>query len=492
VSAGQQAPPTGGGPRWCAGCSARLASDNPTLLCAPCTRTHRDRYAAPPLLAAEWWAGERYRTVFATRHIGQVLRAYRTDPRWHPAFGPDGISQAVVASWAGVVQSHVSRLENGDPEKNIDKLTSWALLLHMPQELLWFALPHTNQDTATVPDSSPAALTMSLPVLAPMMSGGFGWFAGTTMSVVTASPDRVGMVEIEIIREMTSTYRTIDNKYGGGHARQLLVNFLDSSVRPWLWSAGGSNAELLIAAADLSHLAGWMAYDTGDGVIGSKHVRQAHALSTQAGDHARSAEMLAGLAHQAAHAGAGPVAVDLALAARDTAGRTGIGVLLAETSAMAAHGYAVGRDHTASRTALAEAEKTYEASENTDRPAWLDYFDRAYLAAKTAHVLALLGDLGQAESAARASLVMAEGFERGRLFNTALLANILAVQGKVDEAAAQTVTAVEMLEGMTSARSIKYLTGVAHKLAPFARNPAAQQALEQLRTAGVPLVSQQD
>ncbi len=482
--------------RLCADCAAILATDNTGQVCGPCVRVRRDRLMAPPVLSPQWWDLERYAEVFAGRHIGSVIRAYRTDLRWRGLYGPAGISQSLLARWACMAQAHVSRTEAGPPEQHLGRLIAWAELLHMPQELLWFDLPEQTGRAyrSIMRPGSPRVLPPAPPI--PGASPGFGWFAGEPAGAVVASvPDRVGLVEVEIIREMTETYRAIDNRHGGGRMRSLVVDFLSSSVGGWLWADCPQRIvkdQLFVAAAGLSHLAGWSSYDVGDRKSGGRHLRQAHKLAVAAGDVALSAEMLAGMAHQAAHAWSGALAVDLAVSARDSARRSGVGVLVAEASAMAAHAYAVNQDRPASLAALADAETMFSASEDAERPSWLAYFDRAYLAAKTGHVLAVLGDFERAEQAARDSLAMADGYDRGRMFNFSLLANILAAQGKIEEAADLAVKAVALAEDLASARSVSYLTSVATRLAPHRAHPGAAMALDRMRSAGISVNRQQN
>jgi hypothetical protein len=46
-----------------------------------------------------------------------------------------------VGEWANLTQSQVSRIENGAPITDLDRLVYWAELLRIPQDHLWFALP---------------------------------------------------------------------------------------------------------------------------------------------------------------------------------------------------------------------------------------------------------------------------------------------------------------------------------------------------------------
>jgi hypothetical protein len=65
---------------------------------------------------------------------------------------------------------------------------------------------------------------------------------------------------------------------------------------------------------------------------------------------------------------------------------------------MEAHGRAARNDAAACGTALARAERTFDRATREDDPAWLSYFDEAYLAARMAQCFRGLGKAGHAES----------------------------------------------------------------------------------------------
>jgi transcriptional regulator with XRE-family HTH domain len=73
--------------------------------------------------------------------MGHVARAYRLHPFHAPMFGSGGIPQTVLAEWLGLTQAQVSRVENGPPIRDLDRLAHWATTLRIPPELLWFELP---------------------------------------------------------------------------------------------------------------------------------------------------------------------------------------------------------------------------------------------------------------------------------------------------------------------------------------------------------------
>jgi tetratricopeptide (TPR) repeat protein len=129
--------------------------------------------------------------------------------------------------------------------------------------------------------------------------------------------------------------------------------------------------------------------------------------------------------------------------------------------------------------ALHRAERQFHAADDGDEPSWLSYFDEAYLSAKFGHALRHLKRLGEAERFTRRSLEMSDGYDRGRVFNTALLAGILADQAKVDEAASYATSAIKISEGMRSARVTHYLRDVYQRLSVY---KTSQSVIELRRT----------
>ncbi|MGH3520959.1 MAG: XRE family transcriptional regulator, partial [Haloechinothrix sp.] len=160
--------------------------------------------------------------------------------------------------------------------------------------------------------------------------------------------------------------------------------------------------------------------------------------------------------------------------------------LQAEAAVMEAHGHALQGDKQASLRALRDAEAAFNAADADDSPDWLGYFDHAYLAAKFAHTFRDLGMPREAELFARRSLEMSDGYERGRLFNTALLASTLADQRRVDEACHIATTAVRMTDTVRSVRSAAYLADVGRRLAPFSTTSQVKALYGRMADAGLP------
>lgn len=232
--------------------------------------------------------------------------------------------------------------------------------------------------------------------------------------------------------------------------------------------------ELSAAVVELNQLAGWMAYDVGDANSGHRHLRNAMRLSQDIGDDALTGEMLAGMSHQAAFLRSATLATDLARAAKDKAKRAGVPALVCEAAVMEAHGLALANDVHGCLAALRESEQAFGAAEERDRPEWLTYFDGAYLAAKFGHCFRDLGRPAEAERFARRSLEMIDGYDRGRLFNLALLASALADQHKVEEACETGLTALRIASDVRSIRTVAYLIDLSGRLAPFRAEPVVR------------------
>lgn len=83
--------------------------------------------------------------ALADWHMGRVIQAYRLHP-WHGQPLPQG----VVASWVGLTQTQLSRIENGPAPQDLAKLIQWASVLRIPPELLWFKLPGRSAGLAAL------------------------------------------------------------------------------------------------------------------------------------------------------------------------------------------------------------------------------------------------------------------------------------------------------------------------------------------------------
>jgi hypothetical protein len=288
----------------------------------------------------------------------------------------------------------------------------------------------------------------------------------------------VGRSDVAAIREVTQSFLRIDNLFGGGRARPTVVRYLHDEVAPLLHEGRYSEPvgrELFTAAAELTRLAGWMAYDLEHHGLAQRYLIQALRLAHEANDHALGGEILAGMSHQAVYVGRADDSLDLARAAHDSAAKAGLPALASECLIMQAHAFAVSREFSACARALNAAEQAFERSSATYAPPWLSYFDEAYMAAKFGHCFRELGQGDKAEVFARRSLDMVDGYVRGRALNVVLLANAHLQQQNLEEACAVGNQALDLGSGLQSARTIRYIRDLRRRMARFPNDPVVSE-----------------
>ena len=295
---------------------------------------------------------------------------------------------------------------------------------------------------------------------------------------------QVGRADIDAIRDLTLSYREMDNRLGGGKLRAVIVSYLDDHVSRLL--TGGryreeTGRQLAAACGELSQLAGWVAYDSDEHGVAQRYLTQALAYARHADDPALAAEILAAQAHQALYLSRPGEATDLARAAQAAALRDGSATLLTECLVMEAHGHAARNDAHACGAALARAERTFDRATREDDPAWLAYFDEAYLAARMAQCFRDLGEAGHAARYARRSLDMDGRYVRGRAFNLSLLATAHAAQGEPEQACKVGRQALDLTVRLSSARSVRYVRDLVRRLRPSADIPAVRDFTAEAR-----------
>jgi hypothetical protein len=302
------------------------------------------------------------------------------------------------------------------------------------------------------------------------------WLLG--QSEVIAREDgatSVGMPHVQGIREMTATFRRLDNRYGGGHSRDAVVRYLSREVAPLVQRGrydAKTGAALLSATSEMVQQAGWMTYDAGSHRLGQHYMTQALRLARAAGDETLGAEILAGLSHQASYLRDGATAVDLARAAQQTARAHGLDALLAEAAVMEAHGHACAGNEAACSRALSDAEMALDRADRSADPQWIGYFDEAYLSAKFGHCFKELRQPATTKRFALRSLDMDNSYVRGRAFNLALLSTAHAQAGEVEAACSVGADAVALVREMDSVRANEYIRALRRELTPYEMSPA--------------------
>jgi hypothetical protein len=315
--------------------------------------------------------------------------------------------------------------------------------------------------------------------------GAVRWLTSTSEERPSGSgPRRVGRADIAAIHEVTRSFGELDNRFGSGRVRSSVIKYLDNAVSPLLkdGSYGESTGrQLAAAAAELTRLAGWMAYDLEQHGLAQRYLIQALRLARGADDHALGGEILAGMAHQAIYMGQHAHALDLARAAQLAARRAGVHTLLSSALVLEAHAHAGLGDGRSCGNALHDAEVAFDSRAPGDEPTWLSYFDEAYLSAKFAHCFRDLGEGERVVRQARRSLDMDGRYVRGRMFNLSLLAAGLLQCGELEEACKVTSTALKLAGELQSARSRSYAADLRRRLEPYKGEPVVRALRERTK-----------
>ncbi|WP_370412196.1 regulator [Streptomyces fradiae] len=299
---------------------------------------------------------------------------------------------------------------------------------------------------------------------------------------------RVSSGDIAALRSVGELFRTLDHAYGGGHARQALVRYLEHEAEPMLRGTYGESVgrRLFGAAADLTRLAGWTSYDIAAHGLAQRYFVQALRLAQAAGDRAYGSYVLITMSHQAVYLGHGREAVQLARVAQQGVGAAAPPVVQALLHSVEARGHGVLGDSRACGAALARAERALEAARPGDEvPYWARSFDEAQLADEFGHCHR---DLQQyraaAQHAERALQLRPPGFARSRLFCRVVLASARLALGELDQACALGAEAAQQAAEMRSARAVEYVRDFERRLEPYRDAPAVRTYRDRVSALG--------
>ncbi|MER5981780.1 regulator [Streptomyces sp. NPDC001787] len=287
---------------------------------------------------------------------------------------------------------------------------------------------------------------------------------------------RVGSGDVAALRSVGELFRTLDNAYGGGHARQALVRYLEHEAEPMLRGSYGeaTGRRLFSAAADLTRLAGWTSYDIAAHGLAQRYFVQALRLAQAAGDRGYGAYVLITMSRQAVYLGHGREAVQLARVAQQGIGSAAPPVAQALLHSVEARGHGVLGEARACVASLARAERALESARPGDEmPHWARYFDEAQLADEFGHCHRDLQQYRAAAQHAERSLQLrAPAYARSRLFCRVVLATARLGLGELDQACLLAAEAAQQASEMRSARATEYVREFERRLEPY-RDAAA-------------------
>jgi hypothetical protein len=277
--------------------------------------------------------------------------------------------------------------------------------------------------------------------------------------------------DIAALRSVGELFRALDHAYGGGHARQALVRYLEHEAEPMLRGAYGEQTgrRLFAAAADLTRLAGWTSYDIGAHGLAQRYFVQALRLSQAAGDRAYGSYVLVTMSRQAVYLGHGREAVQLARVAQQGVGSSVPPVVQALLHSVEARGHGVLGEVRACTASLVRAERALGSARPGDEaPHWARFFDEAQLADEFGHCHRDLQQYRAAAQHAERSLQLrAPGFARSRLFCRVVLASARLGLGELDQACLLGAEAAGQAVEMRSVRAVEYVRDFERRLEPY-------------------------
>jgi hypothetical protein len=317
--------------------------------------------------------------------------------------------------------------------------------------------------------SEVAALVSSSPSAAAWRAVPLEWLVArpaARRSPATAAG--VGMPDVARVCAATGMFAGLDNSFGGGHARRVLVHYLQDEVSDLLRGRFSEpvGEALYCATAEAMLLAAWMSYDSGLHGLAQRYFIQALGLAEAGRNRLLGASILDAMSHQATFLGRCGDAATLASAARTGTRGLATATLSAHFHAMEARALARAGDRRGCHLALAEMERNFGHRDAAGDPDWFQYFDEAELAAELGHCFRDLGENSAAISQLTQSSLSSCG-PRSDFFVTMVLAEAHLGSGNVEEACATALDALQLGQQVQSARCSEYLASFRAKLAAF-------------------------
>ncbi|MFJ9951331.1 MFS transporter [Kitasatospora sp. NPDC091207] len=297
---------------------------------------------------------------------------------------------------------------------------------------------------------------------------------------------RVGHSDAAKLREAAQEARRWDSKYGGGDWRSSMVpECLRVEAAPLLLASYSDavGRALFGATAELTRLAGWMAFDTGQHEAAQRYYIQALRLARAGADVPLGGYVLASMSLQAGYRGFAEEAVDLAQAALERNRGLATARTMSFFHLVEARAQAKARNAAACATALGAAESALERARAGDPdPAWIDFYAYDRLAADAAECFRDLGVPSKVRQFTREALARpTEGFVRSHGLRLVVSAMAEAEAGNLDAAVAAGERAVEVAGRISSQRSREYVVEMLRRLEPFQGERRVRELTERAR-----------
>lgn len=306
------------------------------------------------------------------------------------------------------------------------------------------------------------------------------------MGLSDPAPQRVGHSDVTKLREAAEDARRWDSKYGGGDWRSSMVpECLRVDAAPLLLGSYSDDVgrALFGATAELTRLAGWMAFDTGQQEAAQRYYIQALRLARAAADVPLGGYVLASMSLQATYRDFPDEGVDLAQAAVERNRGLATARTMSFFRLVEARAHAKAGDSAAAGAALRAAEGWLErAREGDPDPTWLGFYSYDRFAADAAECYRDLKLPRQVRRFTEQALSRpTEEYVRSHGLRLVVSAVAELESGNLDAACAAGTRAVEVAGRISSARTTEYVRDLLHRLEPYGDEPRVAELRERAR-----------
>jgi hypothetical protein len=288
------------------------------------------------------------------------------------------------------------------------------------------------------------------------------WMVARPDGLTTDAPAtrRVGMRDVLAIRTAAGMFARLDFLYGGGHGHTALRHYFRHEVLPLLGASYSHRVgtALFAAAAEITEVLGWTAYDIGNHALAQRYFLAGLRLIQAIDDRLLGATILANMSHQANYLGQTTRAAQLARAAIEGGRGQATPRAKAMFAAHEARALSSAQDLAGASRAMNEAERYFERAGTAQDPEYLAYVDEAEIIGEFSHCFR---DLKRpAESLRFAELAVTQTdpqYARTLGFCRMVLAQSQFLNRDLEGALATATLAVEAGESLQSARFVRYV-----------------------------------
>ncbi len=316
--------------------------------------------------------------------------------------------------------------------------------------------------------------------------------AGEYMERMAAaeSGSAVGWTEVKAVRDMSSMFAMIDERYGGQHGRSTLVHYLTTDVATLTnakFASDEQRREMLILAACLAHRAGWKAHDVGENGLAQRYYLQGYRLACEADNDFAAAYMLRALAHHGMDVRQPEHTLGLAdrafrLATHGKVDRAS----LAQFAVLKARALAVAGDKSRAAAEVNRAQSIIADADEREMPYWVAQWgpSRAQVDSHSGKTLKAIGDYQAAEVCFARSAAGRPAYRRVTALTYGLQAEMQYKQDRLEEACAAWGRMLDVTTGVGSARTHKAVASMRRDLSPLCAKgvPGARDLDERARS----------